>query len=228
MDRWNVSAKIDPLFCNASVDFNVPGKPNPPPINLTATIWTESRRLPTRTVYKNAIEFTDPSGTLALPSVPLNTWVQVARPGISTPPLSDSPEGYTCFPHTDIAGRSCDLTPRRPATSNLTVLAAECDKAREQGCRGFNNNGYLKRCVRASCGADIKTYTGHKNLVACLRTDTPTNQPVPAGCNSPPKPPNPPTPGPAPGKPVFNCSITAARADCNCSGAHPPFSGNNT
>ena len=141
-----------------------------------------------------------------------------------------SPAGYTCFPQTDIAGRSCDLTPRRPATANLTALATECDKAREQGCRGFNSNGYLKRCVRASCGADIRHLSGHKGLVSCLRTDTPTNQPVPAGCTHPPTPPSPgpgPGPHPTPGKPVFNCSVTAARAECNCSGSHPPFSGNN-
>ena len=79
LDSWTVHATMDPIFCNASVDFNVPGKPNPPPISLTATVWVESHFLPTGTEEKNAIEFTDPSGKLASPSVPLNTWVQIGR-----------------------------------------------------------------------------------------------------------------------------------------------------
>ena len=75
-DSWTVHATMDPVFCNAFVDFNVPGKPDPPPSKLTATIWKQSHVLPTGTTEKNAIEFTDPSGKLAPPSVPLNTWVQ--------------------------------------------------------------------------------------------------------------------------------------------------------
>ena len=70
---------MDLKFCNASVDFNVPGKSNPPPVKLTATVWKQSRFLKSGELYKYAIEFTDPSGTLALPSMPLNTWVQVER-----------------------------------------------------------------------------------------------------------------------------------------------------
>ena len=67
---------MDLIYCNASVDFNVPGKPNAPPVRLTATVWKQSRYLTTGVLLKNAIEFTDPSGTLGLPSMPLNTWVQ--------------------------------------------------------------------------------------------------------------------------------------------------------
>ena len=67
---------MDPIYCNASVDFNVPGKPNPPPVKLTATVWKQSRYLKTGILTKNAIEFTDPSGTLASPLMPLTTWVQ--------------------------------------------------------------------------------------------------------------------------------------------------------
>ena len=77
LDSWIVHATIDPKFCNATVDFDVPGKPNPPPVSLTATIWTELHYMPKGSVEKNAIEFTDPSGKLASPSVPLNTWVQL-------------------------------------------------------------------------------------------------------------------------------------------------------
>ena len=66
---------MDPIFCNALVDFNVPGKPNPPPSKLTATVWTQSRSLATGTLEKNLIEFTDASGKVVWPIVPLNTWV---------------------------------------------------------------------------------------------------------------------------------------------------------
>ena len=76
---WTVQATMDLKFCNATVDFNVPGKPTPLPVKQTATIWRQSRYLTTGILYKHAIEFTDPSGTLALSSVPLNTWVQVEK-----------------------------------------------------------------------------------------------------------------------------------------------------
>ena len=67
---------MDPVFCNATVDFNETGKSHPWPVKLTATVWTLSLLLPTETLTKYAIEFTDPSGKLASPRVPLNTWVQ--------------------------------------------------------------------------------------------------------------------------------------------------------
>lgn len=79
LGSWVVSAKLDTKFCNASIDFDVPGKPDPPPVTLTATFWTESHYMPTGTVKKNAIEFTDPSGTIGPRSVPLNTWVQLDK-----------------------------------------------------------------------------------------------------------------------------------------------------
>ena len=68
---------MDPVSCAGFVDFNVPGKLNPSPIKLAATVWTQSLYLPTGALEKYAIEFTDPSGILASPSVPLNTWVQL-------------------------------------------------------------------------------------------------------------------------------------------------------
>ena len=70
---------MDLKFCNASVDFNVPGNPEPLPVILTATVWRQSRSVKSGILFKNVIEFTDPSGTLALPSVPLNIWVQVNK-----------------------------------------------------------------------------------------------------------------------------------------------------
>ena len=67
---------MDPILCNALVDFDVVGKLNPPPVKLTATVWTLSHFLRTGTQEKYAIEWTDASGTVASPAVPLNTWVQ--------------------------------------------------------------------------------------------------------------------------------------------------------
>merc|ERR1712070_732334 len=68
-----VHAQLDRTSCSASVDFNVPGKPGPPPVNLTATLW-QSR---SASGMKTEFEFTDPSGTLAEPEFPLNRWVEL-------------------------------------------------------------------------------------------------------------------------------------------------------
>ena len=59
------------------MDFNVPGKRNPAPINVTATVWTGSYQQSTGTIEKYAIVFTDPTGTLVSASAPLYTWVQL-------------------------------------------------------------------------------------------------------------------------------------------------------
>ena len=69
---WTVQGHFDEN-CVGIVDFNVPGKPNPPPVNLTMTLWimgsTDNK------LTKLGLEFTDPSGTLAPPAQPLNFWV---------------------------------------------------------------------------------------------------------------------------------------------------------
>ena len=67
---------MDPKACTSVVDFNVPGQKDAPPVKLMLTVWMMSLPVPTGTLRKYAIEWTDPSGTLAAPSVPLNTWVQ--------------------------------------------------------------------------------------------------------------------------------------------------------
>ena len=86
---------MDLKFCNASVDVNIADKQNPPPVKLTATIWKQSRFLKSGELYKYAIEFTDPSGTLASPSMPLKTWVQVEKsPGFEA--YSDGYEYENC------------------------------------------------------------------------------------------------------------------------------------
>merc|ERR1712039_980659 len=69
---WVVKSELDSTSCSASIDFNVPGKPSPPPVSLTATLWYTS--LAATLAGKTEFEFTDPSGTLAPASSPLNHW----------------------------------------------------------------------------------------------------------------------------------------------------------
>ncbi|CAK9051331.1 unnamed protein product [Durusdinium trenchii] len=69
---WVVKADLND-FCGAMVNFNVPGKPSPPPVPLFARIW----RLTRQGCTKNSVEFTDPSGKLAKPGFPLGSWLQL-------------------------------------------------------------------------------------------------------------------------------------------------------
>merc|ERR1719282_2216204 len=72
---WIVKSTIDPNSCIASIDFNVPGKPGPPPVNLQATLL----RTTASSQAKSEFEFTDPSGTLAAKDFPLNHWVEISK-----------------------------------------------------------------------------------------------------------------------------------------------------
>jgi hypothetical protein len=73
--NWEVKSELDPKTCSAIIDFNVPGKPNPPPVTLKATAWVLG--FPSINVETTEFEFTDPSGTLADAEFPLNRWVPV-------------------------------------------------------------------------------------------------------------------------------------------------------
>ena len=70
---WEIHSTVDPDKCTAVIDFNVPGKPSPPPVNLLATIY---KLVGSSGSDSRAIVFTDPSGTIAKPTVPLNTWIE--------------------------------------------------------------------------------------------------------------------------------------------------------
>merc|ERR1711865_1133295 len=73
---WVVKSQVDPKSCSAVINFNVPGKPGPPPVNLTATLWTSVAPEDGGVREKvTEFEFTDPSGTLAAADFPLNRWV---------------------------------------------------------------------------------------------------------------------------------------------------------
>merc|ERR1712193_551206 len=80
-ETWVVNAELDRDSCKASIDFNVPGKPGPPPVNLLATLWLSSSHKGKKTVF----EFTDPSGTLAAKDFPLNHWVEEVKKADDVP-----------------------------------------------------------------------------------------------------------------------------------------------
>merc|ERR1739848_737177 len=71
---WVVNTEVDSDTCSASVDFNVPGKPSPPPVNLTATLLRAASHLEEG---KTEFLFTDPTGKL--PAGPLNQWVELGK-----------------------------------------------------------------------------------------------------------------------------------------------------
>merc|ERR1711990_980935 len=75
---WIVESNLDTTKCAATIDFNVHGKPNPPPCNLTATIWAMHHG----STSKVALEFTDPAGQLDPdPTEPINEWVMLTNQG---------------------------------------------------------------------------------------------------------------------------------------------------
>eukprot|EP00040_Diaphanoeca_grandis_P012836 m.64902 g.64902 ORF g.64902 m.64902 type:complete len:154 (-) comp23495_c0_seq1:2058-2519(-) len=78
-EKWIVHSILDTQFCNMSIDFQVRGKPNPPPVKyLTATLNYISEAVVGST-KKIALVFTDPSGVLSGgdTTYPINTWLQV-------------------------------------------------------------------------------------------------------------------------------------------------------
>jgi len=74
---WKVTATLDTDTCDALVDFDVPGKPNPPPVKLLMRFWSGIGDVEMSGREKATFEFTDPSGKLASPATPLNSWLAV-------------------------------------------------------------------------------------------------------------------------------------------------------
>ena len=82
---------------------------------------------------------------------------------------------------TDLVGTVCISGEVGPGKT-LQQLADHCDAlnmAGGVGCSGFNTNGFMKRCVRSSCGTRPGASTGEPMLVSCVATDTPVDQPDP-------------------------------------------------
>jgi hypothetical protein len=78
--KWTVMAVWDKAHMNASINFNVPGKPNPPPVSLLLT-WNILYRLTDNDhlQWSWMCEFTDPSSTIGDSRMPLNAWISAAN-----------------------------------------------------------------------------------------------------------------------------------------------------
>lgn len=76
-ETWLVKALIDSQMCTGSVDFNVPGKEDHPPVPLKATFYALYGQSTLGGVMKMGTEFSDPSGTISAPEYPLNHWVSL-------------------------------------------------------------------------------------------------------------------------------------------------------
>merc|ERR1712032_509423 len=74
---WIIKTKFDQKSCSASVDFDVPGKADHPPVPLLATFWVEENTMTYAREIRETFEFTDPTGTLAKASMPLNRWIEL-------------------------------------------------------------------------------------------------------------------------------------------------------
>eukprot|EP00929_Paragymnodinium_shiwhaense_P035575 TRINITY_DN19178_c0_g1_i1.p1 TRINITY_DN19178_c0_g1~~TRINITY_DN19178_c0_g1_i1.p1 ORF type:complete len:319 (-),score=63.93 TRINITY_DN19178_c0_g1_i1:230-1186(-) len=82
---WVIKSVFDYETDSAPIDFNVPGKPSPPPVNLTAMYW----EFQTSKFKKTVFEFTDPSRTLSKEAdYPLNHWVELGQ--------TDHPSPVSC------------------------------------------------------------------------------------------------------------------------------------
>lgn len=89
-EKWLIESVIDPKSCSAVVNFAVPGKPNPPPCKLVATLWRMSPGT-TGGPTKDVLEFTDPTNACEFgePGSPLNEWVSVPErlQKVQSPPV---------------------------------------------------------------------------------------------------------------------------------------------
>lgn len=71
---WSVMAILDEATCSGTVDFRVPGNPNPPPNPLTATVSSSlAVEQDCKSPLKYVIGFSDPAGS---PGALVNQWVQ--------------------------------------------------------------------------------------------------------------------------------------------------------
>lgn len=78
---WTVKGELTlvPGGCSGLVDFNVTGKPNPPPVKLVISPWDAFGPKKAGTVQKKTLEFVDPSGKLAPKNEVVNSWVQLGE-----------------------------------------------------------------------------------------------------------------------------------------------------
>jgi len=140
--KWKTQAELDRSSCSASIDFNVKGKPGPPPVNLQATFWLAT----SPNAVKSLWGFTDPSGTLAKPDVPLNRWVpeEGSKPEEPAGCKHDLKAVYADMHDGDmkeitIAGTSMTI---KPSGNNQTwVVESKFDRASCSASIDFNVTG---------------------------------------------------------------------------------------
>ena len=101
-ETWVVTAPWDPIACAGMVNFSVPGKPDPPPVELKLS-YTEATG---GGGYKNlpVLIFTDPSGTLGPATKPQNAWVADASVNFRVQSHSRSHSGSRNAPDLDSVG----------------------------------------------------------------------------------------------------------------------------
>lgn len=75
---WSLTTQVDPITCQATVDFSQSTKPDQPPVPLIATVTKASGETSADPNQRTMLVFTDPSGELNTdPSYPLNIWEAV-------------------------------------------------------------------------------------------------------------------------------------------------------
>ncbi|GMH73728.1 hypothetical protein TrRE_jg1735, partial [Triparma retinervis] len=75
---WSLTTQVDPITCQATVDFSKSDKPDQPPVPLIATVIKASGETSADPNQRVMLVFTDPSGELnADPMYPLNIWEAV-------------------------------------------------------------------------------------------------------------------------------------------------------
>jgi len=125
-DVWTVSAELDKATCEGMVDFNVPGKPNPPSEPLKATVrisrWfnqkvmVEVDEMPA----EYFIEFSGSDGSL------LNQWVELGNPAILPTGFPTTTGGPTTAGPATTAGPNVTTmvpTSMAPMVTTSTVVA---------------------------------------------------------------------------------------------------------
>jgi len=106
---WEIQGKFD-INCVSIIDFNVSGKPNPPPVPLKMAMWV-MQCVAAPGYVRLGFEFTDPSETLAPRTQPINMWLSVSLSGPSSEKMLD-------FSHSTrkkkdrLQSQTCLYTPR--------------------------------------------------------------------------------------------------------------------
>ena len=106
LSEWEVDGTFD-INCVAIVDFNVTGKTEYPPVPLKMAMWVmQNDAIPT--AVKLGFEFTDPSGTLAPKTQPVNFW---SSPCLSDPAPFVSRVSLKKQKKKELQGETCIYTP---------------------------------------------------------------------------------------------------------------------